>query len=197
MDRQISFAQYRVIDNILFGIILVISESVIITAAGRWFPGQLYTVSVAAAVTAIVMMRWGVWAVFHSALSAFVYVLLQGGSPEQLLIYVIGNEFALAGLLMIRLAGGKRIRDNVLLTIVYALTVQLLMQIGRGVVAAALGAGIGAIPKFITMDALSELFTVLIVFTASRLDGVFEDQKTYLLGLQKEKENQNGENENG
>ena len=194
MDRQISFGQYRVIDNVLFGLILCISEIVIIAAAGKWFPGQLYTVSAAAAVTAIVMMRWGAWAAIHAGLAGIVYVGVQGGSPEQFLIYVIGNEFALAAMLMIKAAGRNKIRENVLLTIAYALIVQILMQIGRGSVAFAFGAGAGAILNFITTDALSELFTILIVFTASRLDGVFEDQKTYLLRMQQDKEYQNGEN---
>ena len=194
MDRQISFGQYRIIDNILFGVILCISEIVIITAAGKWFPGQLYTVSAAAAVTAIVMMRWGAWSAIHAGLAGIVYVAVQGGSFEQLLIYVIGNEFALATLLVIKAAGRNKIRENVLLTISYALIVQILMQIGRGSVAFAFGAGTGAILNFITTDALSELFTILIVFTASRLDGVFEDQKTYLLRMQQDKEYQNGEN---
>ncbi len=197
MDRQISFGQYRIIDNVLFGIILAISETVIITAARKWFPGQLYTVSVSAAIVSIVMMRWGIWSAIHAALAGIIYVAVQGGSAEQLFIYVIGNEFALAALLLIKFAGRDRIRKNVLLTLSYALVVQLLMQTGRGVAAMITGAGAGAILNFITMDALSELFTMLIVFTASRLDGVFEDQKTYLLGLQKEKDFQNGEHENG
>ena len=185
------------IDNILFGVILVISEIVIITAAGKWFPGQLYTVSAAAAVTAIVMMRWGIWSALHAALAGIVYVGVQGGTFEQLLIYVLGNELSLAALLLIKAAGREKIKDNVLLTVLYALTVQLLMQAGRGGVAFVFGAGVGAIPKFITMDILSELFTVLIVFIASRLDGIFEDQKTYLLRMQQKDENQNGEDQNG
>ena len=176
------------IDNILFGVILAISEIVIITAAGKWFPGQLYTVSAAAAVTAIAMMRWGIWSALHAALAGIVYVGVQGGTFEQLLIYVLGNELSLAALLLIKAAGREKIKDNVLLTVLYALTVQLLMQAGRGV---------GASPKFITMDILSELFTVLIVFIASRLDGIFEDQKTYLLRMQQKDENQNGEDQNG
>ena len=123
--------------------------------------------------------------------------MVQGGTFEQLVIYVLGNELSLAGLLMLKAAGREKIKDNVLLTILYALIVQLLMQIGRGGVAFAFGAGAGAIPKFITMDILSELFTVVIVFIASRLDGIFEDQKTYLLRMQQSKENQNGEDQNG
>lgn len=193
MDRQISFGQYKLIDNVLFGVMLVISESVIITASSRWFPGQLYTVSVSAAITAIVMMRWGITAAFHAALGALVYVGIQRGTADQFLIYIIGNEAAILMVPVLKLAGKNKIRGNVVLTFVYALFVQLLMQAGRGTVSVILGSDPGAIIKFITMDALSLLFTILIVYVASRLDGVFEDQKTYLLRLQKETELENGE----
>ncbi len=193
MNRQISFGQYKLIDNALFAVMLVISEIVIITASSRWFPGQLYTVSVTAAITGIVMMRWGITAAFHAALGALVYVGFQGGTAEQFLIYIIGNEAAILMVPVLKLIGKKKIRENAVPVFVYALLIQLLMQTGRGIVSVILGSDAGAILKFITMDALSLLFTVLIIYVASRLDGVFEDQKTYLLRLQKEKELENGD----
>ena len=197
MGRQISFGQYRMIDNIFWGIILAVSEVVIITASSKWFPGQLYTVSVSAAVAAIVMMRWGFIAAIHVALAGLVYAGVQGGSPEQYLYYIIGNELGLAALLFIKAVGRDRIRQNVLLTIAYALTVQILMQVGRGIVSVVLGSDMGAILNFITMDALSELFSILILTIAARLDGVMEYQKDYLLRVQRETHIENGDNENG
>ena len=185
------------IDNIFWGIILAVSEVIIITASSKWFPGQLYTVSVSAAVTAIVMMRWGITAAIHAAAAGAVYVGFQGGSTEQLLIYVLGNELALPALLFIKALGREKIRKNVLLTIAYALTVQILMQIGRGIVSVILGSDIGAILNFITMDALSELFSIMILTIAARLDGVMEYQKDYLLRVQRETHIENGDNENG
>lgn len=185
------------IDNIFWGIILAVSEVIIITASSKWFPGQLYTVSVSAAVTAIVMMRWGFTAAVHAALAGLVYAGVQGGSPEQYLYYIVGNELGLAALLFIKAVGRDRIRQNVLLTIAYALTVQILMQVGRGIVSVILGSDMGAILNFITMDALSELFSILILTIAARLDGVMEYQKDYLLRVQRETHIENGDNENG
>ena len=57
MKRQISFRQYRAIDLGLFALLLLASEALLVTAATRWFPEQPYTVSVSAAVTAIVLLR--------------------------------------------------------------------------------------------------------------------------------------------
>ena len=65
------------------------------------------------------------------------------------------------------------------------------MQIGRGVVAALLGNGIGSIVTFIATDIISELFAILIICITRKLDGVFEDQISYLVRVNNE-ENEKG-----
>ena len=192
MNRHMTLKQYRRLDLFLFAVMLIISESLIVNAAIRWFPDQLYTVSVSAAITAIVMMRWGVRAAVHAVLGGLVYCFWAGGSPKQFLIYGIGNLFGLASLLMFRLWGKDRIRENVLLTLLFAVCTQLFMQIGRACVSFLRGAPIESGLHFITTDALSGLFTMVIVWIASRLDGVFEDQISYLLRVQKESEEEKG-----
>ena len=52
---------------------LVIFEFIIVMAARFWFPGQPFTVSLVAAITTIVYMRWGYWGVIHAALGGVVY----------------------------------------------------------------------------------------------------------------------------
>jgi hypothetical protein len=192
VNRHMSLKQYKRLDLFLFAVMLVISESVIVNAAIRWYPDQLYTVSVSAAVTAIVMMRWGPWAAIHAVLGGIVYCLAAKGTPRQFLIYGAGNLFGLLSLLLIRIFGKDRIRENVLLALLFALCTQLFMQIGRACVSALSGAAFEAGIHFITTDALSGLFTMVIVWIASRLDGVFEDQISYLLRVQKEAEEEKG-----
>jgi hypothetical protein len=70
----------------------------------------------------------------------------------------------------------------------YALAVQLLLQAGRALVAAVLGTDIGAALGYITTDILSTLLTVVIIWIARKPDGLFEDQKHYLLRLQSERQ---------
>ncbi|MCD7755542.1 MAG: hypothetical protein LUJ09_04320, partial [Firmicutes bacterium] len=41
---------------------------------------------------------------------------------------------------------------------------------------------------FITTDALSILFTACIVWVARRVEGLFEDQKKYLLRIERERQ---------
>ena len=192
MNRHMTLKQYRNLDLFLFAVMLIISESLIVNAAIRWFPDQLYTVSVCAAIVSIVLMRWGPWAAIHAVVGGLVYCFWAGGLPKQYLIYGIGNLFSLISLLMFRLFGKERIRENVLLTLLFAVCTQLFMQMGRACVSFVMGAPVSTGFSFITTDALSGLFTMVIVWIASRLDGVFEDQISYLLRVQKELEDEKG-----
>ena len=192
MNRRLSLKQYRNLDLFFFAVMLCISETLIVNAAIRWYPDQLYTVSVSAAITAIVMMRWGGLAAIHAVLGGIVYCLAAKGTAQQFMIYGIGNLFGLLSLLMIRLLGKDRICGNVLLVLLFALCTQLFMQMGRACIAVINGAAFETGIHFITTDALSGLFTMVIVWIASRLDGVFEDQISYLLRVQKEAEEEKG-----
>lgn len=188
MNRSFSFKQYRGIDLTLFALILCVTEMLIVNAARFWFAEQLYTVSAVAAVTAIVLMRWGPWAAIHAVLGGLVFSLASRGSAQQTLIYCIGNLLAMAALLPLRLLGAERIRKDGFLSVCFGLLVLLLMQLGRAVMALMLGAGFSACLGFFTTDALSLLFTGVIIWIARRLDGIFENQKHYLLRIHKEEE---------
>ena len=188
MDRRLSFQQYRAIDLTLFAVMLCISETVIVTAATRWFPEQLYTVSVAGAIVSIVLMRWGPWAAIHAFLGGFVFCFLSRGMIGQYIIYCVGNLFSLLSLLLLRAFGKERVRADSFLAVGFALCTQLAMQLGRALTALAMGTEPARCVGFVTTDVLSGLFTALIVWIARRLDGIFEDQKHYLLRVNREEE---------
>ncbi len=184
MERHWTFAQYRTADLIAFSGICAVCEYLMTLAAQRWFPEQLYTVSVTAAVCAIVLMRWGAWAGIHAGLGGMVFALASGGNGTQLAIYAVGN---LGCLLLLPLLKRKdRIRGDKLFTALFALAVALVMQLGRGIVAFALGAEASACVGFFTTDALTDLFTMVVVSLTRNLDGIFEDQKSYLLRIAKQ-----------
>ncbi len=238
MNHRLTFRQYRQMDLTVFGAMLVVAEALIVLAATRWFPAEAYTVSIVAAVTSIVLMRWGPWAAIHAVLGGLVYCFVSGGQPGQYLIYCAGNLFALLSLLWFRIpgkernsgkkrgagsdhasgsdrtsgsdrvSGKERIREDGFLTVIFGLTVQLLMQLGRAAVAfALLRASPGSAPAgtqsiagalsfcigFVTTDALSGFFTAVILWIARRQDGLFEDQKHYLLRIQEAEKEERGE----
>lgn len=187
-----TIGEYRNIDLSLFAVMLIASETVIINAATRWFPSEAYTVSVVAAICAIVMMRWGPWAALHAVLGGFVYVLVSKGTGAQYVIYCVGNLFSLGALGLLKLWGSEPIREDKLKSLAFALAVQVLMQLGRAAVSLLFGTPVSKAVGFITTDALSILFTLVIIWISRRLDGVFENQKHYLLRLNKEREEGKG-----
>ena len=192
MKRQFSFQQYRAIDLAMFAALLCITETMIVKAATWWFPDQLYTVSVVGAVTAIVLMRWGPWAAIHAVLGGAVFCLASRGSAKQLLIYCAGNLFSLLMLLPLKYLGGERIRLDGILSVLFGVCTLLLMQLGRALVAFALGTEFQTCLGFFTTDALSLLFTGLILWVARRLDGIFENQRHYLLRIHNTEEEKGG-----
>jgi len=192
MNPRFSFQQYRAIDLGLFAVILCVSECLIVNAATFWFPDQLYTVSVVGAVTAIVLMRWGPWAAIHAVLGGLVFCLASRGSARQYLIYCIGNLFSLLMLIPLKKLGGEKIRLDGVLSVCFGLLTLLLMQLGRALTALAMGTEPAACLGFFTTDALSLLFTGLILWVARRLDGIFENQRHYLLRIHKTEEEKGG-----
>lgn len=190
MQKQISIEQYRNIDLSLFALILLVTEYLIVTAGLKWYPDQLYTVSVTAAVTAIVYMRWGARGAIHAFLGGLVFCFFSGGSARQFLIYGIGNLLSLPAALAVRKAGPERVRESQFLSMVFAAAVLLLMQTGRALLAVLTGASPAQALGFYTTDSLSMVFTLVIIWVVRRLDGVFEDQKHYLLRIREEEREQ-------
>ena len=180
MDRHITFEQYRSID-------------LTILATTMWFPEQLYVVSPVAAVTALVMMRWNGWAAIHAVVGGVLYAVLAGGDAQQIVIYGAGNLLGLGALLMLKLLGKDRVRTDALMAMIFGLLTQILMQLGRAAVALAFGYPAAALLGFITTDILSGLFTLVIIWIVRRIEGLFEDQKNYLLRIQREQKVERGE----
>ena len=186
MNHRMTFRQYRQMDLAVFGGMLVLAETMIVLAATRWFPAEAYTVSAVAAVTAIVLMRWGPWAGIHSALGGVLVCLLAKARADQYLIYGLGNLLSLASLLLLKAWGKEETRKDALQSMGFALVTALLMQLGRAMLALVTGNGLGVCLGFFTTGVITDLFTVVVVWIARRLDGIFEDQIHYLLRIQRE-----------
>lgn len=192
MKKQISFQQYRTIDLAILAGVYAVCEILIYVASTFWYARELYIASPIAAVTAVVMMRWGGWAGIHAAAGGLLYAYLRQGSWQQLLAYGAGNLLALAALALPKFLGKERIRKSAFLSVMFGLCVQLLMQVGRGLVSALLGTAFDACIGYITTDILSTLLTLVIIWIVRKMDGLFEDQKHYLLRLESERHNVEG-----
>ncbi len=195
MERGRTLGQYRIIDLTIFAVLMCVFEYLIIKAAMAWFPQELYTVSLAAPLTAIVFMRWGLWGIIHPAIIGFVFCLFSGGTGEQYVIYCVGNLFSALSLILLFRVGKEKVRTSKWLSLLFPILVQFLMHGGRALVALVLGATPASVTGFFLQDGLSYIFTLVIAWIVRRLDGVYEDQKHYLLRLNSEKEKKEVKNE--
>ncbi len=194
---NITFRQYRIIDLAILLIILAVAEALTAVAAKDWFTGEIYVLSPTVAVLCIVLMRWGAYAAIHAVAGGLTLCIVTGATPEQFAVYCIGNCFALLALLWFRFAGKEKVRAKAIMSALFTVTVFLAVQAGRWLVGLIFGGSLADIGSFIASDSLSLLFAVVAVQLTRRLDGVFEDQKTYLLRTQKERERQEAAAEYG
>ena len=190
MQRGMTFRQYRAVDVFFFTVLLCICESLIALAAHRWFPGELYTLSLTATVTALVMVRWGIWAAIPAVLGGMAFCLSSGARAPHYLIYGVGNLLALSLLPLLGKNGWQKLHENVLLALLYGFITAVLMQVGRLLLALLLGNPFPVCVGFVTTDVLSAFFAALVIWICRRLDGMLEEQTHYLKRIQKEKENQ-------
>lgn len=191
MKRQRSFNEYRTIDLTIFAFILVLCEFLAVKGADSWFPGQPYTVSVAAAVVSIVYMRWGWWGCFHAFFAGTVFCASHGAQLFSYFIYCFGNLFSALAVPILLRYGKEKARTG-MFGLIFPLLVLLLMQGGRAAVALILGATPASVTGFFTTDSISMLFTFVVIWTARRLDGVYEDQKHYLMRLSAQEKAEKG-----
>lgn len=189
MKRQLTLQEYRGIDLVLFALMLVIFEFIILkVTTSRFFWDQAFTVSLAGAITSIVYMRWGYWGGIHAALAGVLYCFCLGGTADQYMIYALGNLLSLAAVPVLKKLGPQRVREGRFSSLMFPLAVVLLMQGGRVLVAVVLGNPLGSAMALLSRDSLSILFTLVIVWIARRLDGIYEDQRHYLLRIQEERQ---------
>ncbi|MBQ6222353.1 MAG: hypothetical protein IJJ44_07060 [Solobacterium sp.] len=182
MTRIRTIQEYRRTDLMIWAFILVVCEFLTVKAANSWFPAQPYTVSVAAAVTTIVYMRWGWWGCFHAFLAGTAFCAASGAQLFSYLIYCTGNLFSVLAVPCLLKVGKERTRTGAF-GLFFPILVLLLMQCGRALTALVLGASSASVIGFFTTDSVSLLFTFVVVWVARQLDGIYEDQKHYLLRL--------------
>lgn len=190
MDKNISFAQYKGIDLTILTVLTAVAEAIIALAASRWFPNELYSLSPMVAMVCIVMMRWGPWAVIPAVASGVAFCLVTGATGEQFLVYCVGNCFSLIALVWFKAMGKEAVRKRIEVTILYTLTAFAGMLVGRWLMAMLFGGGVGLIADFFLADCLSMVFAIVVVLIARRIDGLYEDQRSYLIRTEEERQKQ-------
>lgn len=185
--KALTFKTYRIIDITLIGILFFFMETVVTKAGRVWFPDQFYSLSLAVIFFCLGMMRWGAWSAVYPVIGGLAACVASGANGEQYLIYCIGNILVMAGLLFFRVFKKSRVRESGFLTSLFVIIVFVLAQLGRFAVSLFFGAEPALLIRFLTTDALSGIFALVVILITRRIDGLFEDQKEYLLRLDEEK----------
>lgn len=185
--------RYKSIDVVIWTVLLFVFELIVVRAGSVWFPSQPWSLSIVPALVAIMYMRWGLFGVFYSILGGIVISYSNHAGFEEYVIYCLGNAFSVGAMLLLKKVGKERIQSKVSLSLIYTMLVVVLMQLGRGLVALCFGEGIGALVDFVATDILSWAFALVVIWIARKLDGVFEDQMSYLIRIKTDEEEKGGE----
>ena len=190
-----SFKQYRSIDILILFILYGICEFGIIKI-GTSMIDQPYIISLMLPILLIVIIRWDVYALYQAIGSALFFVIIQHGDIKQVVVYLLGN----IGVWMLALAVKKIGKENVTKTafnsMVYVIAGAILMEAFRYVgMLMMYQSKIGALVRLFATDALSIVFGIIVILIVRRIEGLFVDQKTYLIRLQEERDEEKSSNE--
>ena len=190
---NLTFKQYRTLDLTIFTVLYAIIETLIVIGSNKWFSHQFYTLSLSVTVVAIVMVRWGVYALIPALVGAVCYLLANLGVGNQVnyqtvIIYLGSSLSMLLGLFYIKLVKKERLADRKSLACYgLAIVLYLLTIVFRTLISMCFGYGFSIIVNYNFAECLTLLFALVAIFIARRQEGLFIDQKTYLLELEKKR----------
>ena len=191
--KPITFKQYRNIDLTILAVLVVIFETITTLATNKWFYAQPIAISISLTMICVGMMRWSGYAAINAVIGGFVFCTASGASLEQYGIYCLGNLFALVALLLIKWWGKEKIRNSIPKLMLFVLIAYLGMGLGRWLVSLLFGGDLMALVVYLTTDIITLLFAEVIVVLLRKVDGMIEDQKSYLLRLEEERKEENSD----
>ena len=185
--KPLTFKQYRQIDLTILCIITAVFEAIATLASNQWFALQAMTVSIVLTLTCITMMRWGPYAALPAFIGAFVYCYISKATLPQYFIYCLGSLFCLLPLPLLLILGKERVRNNFVIRMLFIIETYLVIGVGRWICSLPFDFTINTLSVFIFADILSLLFAIVVLTIAKNVDGLIEDQKSYLLRLDRER----------
>lgn len=188
-SRFISLKQYKLTDLFLFAVILVAFE-LILHFAFKAYKGP-FVFSPFLPIVLLVMMRWGWVSVFYAVGDGLLFCLLNLKETNfhnfNFAVYLIGNACVMLLLLMTKFMGKEKIRGKWYFTLLFVVAGWLAAALGRTVVAACFGQSFLGVLLGQLSDFMSLTLAVVIILVMRKLEGMFEDQKSYLFRLDRER----------
>ena len=186
MKQQITFKQYKAIDITLLSVLLFAFEALATYATINWFSLQAVALSLTPLMLILMMMRWGWFSAIAAVVGGLAYCVAGGANPEQYLIYCVGNLFGVLAVLIVNKWGREKVRAEWIKLSVVVVSTYLFMCIGRWLVSLIFEPTFQTLLPFITTDVISLVVAMVGIFSLRKSDGMLEDQKSYLLRLDRE-----------
>ncbi len=190
MQKNLTFSQYRLADVTLMTVLCCVAEVVVMLAAIKWFPEQPYSVSLVYAFMALVAMRWGGYCSVPALFGGLAHCIAAGDSAKGYVVMLVGNLCCLVVLVLHKAIGKQKICENVWLSILYVAVTFVGVSAGRFAMQLCFGVTPLSALRAVLYDMLSFVFALVIVLICRKQNGMFEDQKTYLLRLEEERQKQ-------
>ena len=188
MRKEITFKQYKAIDISILSVLLLLFEALSVYASSKWFNlAGLTLISLTPLVMVVMMMRWSEFAVIAALVGGVSYCFACGGKPEQYLIYCVGNLFGVLSVFIIKKLGKEAIREKQLRLALISISTYLFINVGRWLVSLIFAPALETLITFVTTDAISLVVAIVGTITLRNSDGILEDQKEYLLRLDRER----------
>ena len=180
-NGRISYPQYRLADLMLFLLIMCGCEVLNILAIRKWFPNQLFSVSVMMLVSLLVLVRWNFWAALFPPIGGLITCLLLGAKGiEAYVVYIVGNSFILFAWFFLKI--GKEKLKKWYWLLLYVFIGYLLVAFGRTILAVCFNQDfVGSLISYLGYgELLNFIFTYVVLLILTRFNSMVVDQKKYL-----------------
>ncbi len=192
-----SFKSYRAIDLTIWTAIMLITELILSYASNTWFVIDSLGISIVLPLLIIVAMRWGWLSVIPAVICGFAtcfFSKLSGGTTElnvtNIIITELGYLTVLFSLLWFKFLPKEKTKASWGLCFSLVITIYILYCAVKGVASAiAFGENLfSCFISFLMVESVTLLFAEIIILIVRKLEGIFEDQKSYLIKLEKQRE---------
>ena len=191
--RLVSLRQYKYTDLFFFALALGISELLVFCAFNYWFKGTVdkFYINFMLAISLTVIMRWGWIGGVYAVVDGVVQCAIMGGTWQSYIIYMVGTACIFSVLILTKFVGKEKLRSRWFLTLPYILAGWVAVNLGIACTSAAFGdnflVALGSSFGLGVYGIFGLATTIVVIMIMRRLDGMFEDQKHFLIRQDEER----------
>lgn len=194
INGVVSYNQYKLVDILLFMVIMATFEAINVLALRQWFAESvmLFSISLMFTVSLIVLVRWNFFAAIFTVSHGLIYCglvsIYESVSFDTYVIYAVGNSFLLLSWFLFRLIPKEKLFSKWYFTLIYPTVAFVFVALGRTAVAVCFGYGfVDSLAGYVMPESLNIAFAAIALLILRKVDGLLEDQKSYLKRVAREK----------